>query len=531
MVVDIRNIMALAILLCQAAILHAASAPSIVAPPTAQLVIGDTAAVLSIAADDDGGEANLKYLWDMVAGPAAIAGKSNGSNAAKSCLAYFTRAGVYTLRCTVVDADGMSTSATVELTVAQGPTDIVISPAMPNVLVNTARQFSAQALDQFAQPLSLQPAFTWTATGRVMSATGLLSAGSTVGSSTISAKSGITGTTTATTVTAAAPVVVSPVMAASNPVRAAAVALSMLASDDNGEAALKYAWAASEKPYGANVSFSPNNTNAAKSTAATFSQVGAYRLTGAAVDAQNQRCTSVIDLVVEAVPASIRIIPGTAAAALPGSIHFKAIASSQFNFPIRHFAWSVTGGGTIDADGFFIAGTAGGPFTVTASTGGVSATASLSVDGGQSAAIKQAIAHDRHQERLTPLLLSPAFDAAAFNADPAAYLALVEPGRIWQSAEPGASVPALSSPDSTRRTMVQGGTVALRARTAPNMPVTFASLDGGTFGNGLACISVRANGAGLAQAIYASPDRIGHMRVLAASPVATGQVTFRIAVQ
>src|SRR5260370_36147573 len=48
--------------------------------------------------------------------------------------------------------------------------------------------------------------------------------------------------------------------------------------------------------------------------------------------------------------------------------------------PQPTFTWSVSGGGTIDSSGLFTAGaTAGGPFTVTAASGSVSGTASVTV--------------------------------------------------------------------------------------------------------------------------------------------------------
>ena len=47
--------------------------------------------------------------------------------------------------------------------------------------------------------------------------------------------------------------------------------------------------------------------------------------------------------------------------------------------PQPTFSWSVSGGGTISPTGLFSATTPGGPFTVTAASGGVSGTASVTV--------------------------------------------------------------------------------------------------------------------------------------------------------
>src|SRR6185295_2614900 len=62
---------------------------------------------------------------------------------------------------------------------------------------------------------------------------------------------------------------------------------------------------------------------------------------------------------------------------------FTPSAKDQFGTVLATqpaFTWSVSGGGTISATGLFTAGaTAGGPFTVTATSGAVSGNASVSV--------------------------------------------------------------------------------------------------------------------------------------------------------
>jgi hypothetical protein len=69
--------------------------------------------------------------------------------------------------------------------------------------------------------------------------------------------------------------------------------------------------------------------------------------------------------------------------AVNGTQQFTATAKDQFGndmSPQPSFTWTVSGGGTINSNGLFTAGsTAGGPFTVTAASGGVSGTASVTV--------------------------------------------------------------------------------------------------------------------------------------------------------
>ena len=80
---------------------------------------------------------------------------------------------------------------------------------------------------------------------------------------------------------------------------------------------------------------------------------------------------------------SITVSPASASVQTGKTQQFTATGKDQFGQPLSPqptFTWSVTGGGNISASGLFTAGsTAGGPFTVTASSGSVSGTASVTV--------------------------------------------------------------------------------------------------------------------------------------------------------
>ncbi len=85
--------------------------------------------------------------------------------------------------------------------VNQTLTSIVVSPNTASVLQGATQQFTAQALDQFHQPMANQPAFTWSASAGTVSTAGLFTAPSSAGSCTVTAKSGsVTGTATVTIV-------------------------------------------------------------------------------------------------------------------------------------------------------------------------------------------------------------------------------------------------------------------------------------------------------------------------------------------
>ena len=80
---------------------------------------------------------------------------------------------------------------------------------------------------------------------------------------------------------------------------------------------------------------------------------------------------------------TITVAPSSASVPTGGTQRFSATGLDQYGqalSPQPSFAWSVSGGGTINSSGLFSAGsTAGGPFTVTAASGGLTGTASVSV--------------------------------------------------------------------------------------------------------------------------------------------------------
>jgi hypothetical protein len=99
---------------------------------------------------------------------------------------------------------------------------------------------------------------------------------------------------TVTTVANTAPLV-SAATATPSPVTGTTTALSATASDDAGETALIYTWTAAGPEA---VAFSPNGSNAAKASTATFTKVGSYTLTVTAKDAANLTGTRTVAVTV-----------------------------------------------------------------------------------------------------------------------------------------------------------------------------------------------------------------------------------------
>ena len=363
-------------------------APTIATPASANPnpVTGTTTA-LSVLGADDGGEANLTYRWALTgAAPASVTFSANGTNAAKATTATFSQAGSYTFQVTVTDAGGLTATSSVGVTVNQTLTSIVVSPTSATVNISGTQQFTATARDQFATSLTTQPTFTWSVSGGgTISSNGLFTAGTTAGGPyTVTAQSGgVSGTASVTIATVnQAPTIATPASANPNPVTGTTTALSVLGADDAGEANLTYTWATSGTPP-ASVTFSANGSNAAKNTTATFTKAGSYTFQVTIKDQGNLTVTSSVAVTVNQTLTSIVVSPTSATVNISGTQQFTATARDQFATSLTTqptFSWSVSGGGTISSNGLFTAGTtAGGPYTVTAQSGGVSGTASVTV--------------------------------------------------------------------------------------------------------------------------------------------------------
>jgi hypothetical protein len=308
----------------------------------------------------------------------------NGTNAAKNVVATFTKAGGYSLHVTIKDQQDASVTSSVNVTVNQTLTSITVIPASTTVSTGATQQFTATAFDQFATALATPPTFTWSAGGGgTVDSSGLFAAGGSAGGPfTVTAASGGTSGTANVTVTNAPPAVATPASASPSPVTAATTTLSVLGADDGSEANLIYTWATTGTPP-AQVTFSGNGTNAAKNVVATFAKAGSYSFQVTIKDQGNLTITSSVNVTVNQTLTGISLAPSTATVVVGAAQSFTAIALDQFAMALSSqpvFTWSVSGGGSISSAGLFTAGsTPGGPFPVTASSGGINGNATVTV--------------------------------------------------------------------------------------------------------------------------------------------------------
>jgi hypothetical protein len=194
----------------------------------------------------------------------------------------------------------------------------------------------------------------------------------------------VTSSAATLTVTAAntAPTITNAAGASANPVTGTTVDLSALAADDGGAANLLYTWATTGTPPAA-VTFSANGTNAARNTTVTLTRAGTYNFRVTVRDAQGLTVTSSVAVQVNQTLTTLIISPSLQSVQTNASFTFTASGKDQFNVNMTAqptVAWSVDSGGSIDNGGKFTAGaSAGGPHTITATSGGKSDTAQVTV--------------------------------------------------------------------------------------------------------------------------------------------------------
>jgi len=164
------------------------------------------------------------------------------------------------------------------------------------------------------------------------------------------------------------------------PVTTTTAQLSVLGADNSGEAALTYSWATTGTPP-APVVFSANGTNGAKNSQATFSAPGMYNFTVTVTDGDGLTVTSSVTGTVVATLTTLTVAPATAEIETLATQVFTVTGTDQFGQSISTgtVTWTVSGGGTIAADGTFSAGTQAGSFTVTGTAGAVFGTATVTL--------------------------------------------------------------------------------------------------------------------------------------------------------
>jgi plastocyanin len=344
-----------------------------------------TSTALTVLGADDNGEAQLTYTWNA-SGAFPVSFSATGTNGAKSTTATFTGAGTYTIECVITDAGGLTVRSSVTVSVQQALSGLDVTPPSANVMTGASQVFNAAGRDQFNRSM-FAGTVAWAVSGggtiTGAGTQGTFVAGATPGGPfTVTATAGARSATALVTVTGTgAPVITAAASAMPNPVTGTTTVLSVRATDDAGEPALVYRWSTTQAP--APVTYSANDSNAAKDTTVTFTQAGTYDFLVTIVDGAGNMVTSVVSVTVQATPTRAEVQPAVVNLQPEQTQQFSASLFDQFDdaiVPPPASTWSVSGGGTVDPSGLFTAGDLdGGPHTLTVSFGSQSASAQITI--------------------------------------------------------------------------------------------------------------------------------------------------------
>ena len=280
------------------------------------------------------------------------------------------------VRCIVLTAVGPGSTATRAFDVTPSQAATMSATGLPIGTVT----LSEGAYNTVCSQVTAQTPMTWVSTAPVV--VQLAAGQATSVSIELRRAGGVSVTTSFNDGVEIPPSIAAAASSTSNPVVESTTTLAVLGTDDGGEAKLIYTWATTGTPPAA-VSFSPNGTNAAKVTTATFTAPGTYSFQVTVKDQANLTAISATSVTVTAKIATIVVTPAAPYVSISGTQQFTAVARDQFSAalsPQPAFTWTVSGGGTVSTSALFTAGTtSGGPYAVTATSGGVSAAAYLTV--------------------------------------------------------------------------------------------------------------------------------------------------------
>jgi hypothetical protein len=155
------------------------------------IAVPGTTATVSVLGGPAAAEAGFLYTWTMVSGPAggAVSFSPNGSHAARDATATFTTAGTFSVQVVIASTGGSVVSGPISITAVPTVTSVVVfGPAL--VGVGATVSFNARVEDQFANAMANQPSFSWTASGGMVSPSGLYTANGSPGSYQVTAAAG-----------------------------------------------------------------------------------------------------------------------------------------------------------------------------------------------------------------------------------------------------------------------------------------------------------------------------------------------------
>lgn len=350
-----------------------------VTPATASIVAGTTQQFVAQALDQAGAPLAIQPTFAWTSNDTATA-SINGSTGLAT--------GVAAGGPVTITATSGTISGTASLTVTAAPlvlTSITVSPTTSSIAVGHTQQFTAVGLDQNGITLATQPTFSWTsnnaAVTSVNGSTGLATGVAAGGPATITATSGTISGTASLTVTANSQPTVTAIPAQTVQV-GSTLTFTVSATDPDNDP-LVYGLD-SAAPAGATI----GSLNGAFSWTPTATGTFTFNISvfdGFHASAVMAPVTITVTASTSApVLTAISITPSNASIDINATQQFSAIGLDQNNATLAvqpTFSWSDsnTSIATISATGLATAVKAGGPITITATSGSISKTASLTV--------------------------------------------------------------------------------------------------------------------------------------------------------
>ena len=184
------------------------------------------------------------------------------------------------------------------------------------------------------------------------------------------------------------PSIATPASASPSTVTGSSTSLSVLGADvATGESSLTYTWAATTVPAGAaepifSFGGSSNDTNAAKNASVLFSAAGTYVFTVTITDPGGLTKTSTVSVTVSPTLTTIALSPSSATLTAGQTQQFTGTCKDQFGNTLQPaLTWSVLAGSGSISGGLYSPAYANGSATVQAASGGVTATAGVTISG------------------------------------------------------------------------------------------------------------------------------------------------------
>jgi hypothetical protein len=156
-----------------------------------------------------------------------------------------------------------------------------------------------------------------------------------------------------------------------------------LAVNASGAGPLVYSWdaIAAQGP----VSYSTNDGIGAGSTVVSFQLPGNYTFRARVINGNGLPAGANVNVVVSAGAGAMVVAPYQTEVGSGQTLQFRAEAWDQLGNRITITpSWAANGGGTIDGSGLFSASAPGGPYLITAASGGLTATGTVWVTGASS---------------------------------------------------------------------------------------------------------------------------------------------------